>query len=481
MKLGAKTVDTFMTSSQQNKVPVGTFVASDEKGMVITPLKLKAGRYRIEEIEAPQGYLLEKEPIWVDIQKSHVVSEDEDRDAYIDVEIMDKKPTGTLELKKEFENLSDETCHRPVRFRLSAGADILNPANGEVLYHAGDPVSVNGAQEGIYELGKDSILRISGLPLGLEQSVYHLEEIETLEGYLLPEAGMDFVFKKADDHTLTYVVCKNLKNKKMHLTTQVQGTKVFDSNQKMWIRDVVNYQQLDSHKTYRLEGTIVDKRTGKPVVIQNKIVRHDLTFVPDPEHPYIENIFVLDAHTLPQGEYVIYEKLYCDQGHLLAFHEDLHDAAQSFQVLPLYVVEVKKVDAQTNKVILNQPFSFSLRKKEKTEMDIKNVKPMWNQGIVSFSGVSNGIWLLQEKSVPEGYMLDTHVYQLRIQGENVWLDGKPVKIKDGIIQISISNRKKKPVLTGVLFGFSSGLLWFGLSGLLLILIFVLQLWRKKSL
>ena len=47
----------------------GVFVAKDEKGKVTTPLKLKAGRYRIEETVSPKGYLLLQEPVWVDVGK----------------------------------------------------------------------------------------------------------------------------------------------------------------------------------------------------------------------------------------------------------------------------------------------------------------------------------------------------------------------------------------------------------------------------
>lgn len=90
------------------------------------------------------------------------------------------------------------------------------------------------------------------------------------------------------------------------------------------VNDTVRYQGLIPGKQYRLEARLMCKATGQDTgAVQNH------TFTPESENgqTVVQNIAVTNPDCLEQ---VVFEKLYDDQGYLVATHEDINDAAQTF-------------------------------------------------------------------------------------------------------------------------------------------------------
>ena len=102
MKVGKQTYDTFKTTAvNSGEIPAGTFyVATEEQGTTVTPLKLKAGVYIVEEVETPEGYYLLEEPIEFTVGKVTVDEVDDDLDEIIKVEIENKPQYGELTINK---------------------------------------------------------------------------------------------------------------------------------------------------------------------------------------------------------------------------------------------------------------------------------------------------------------------------------------------------------------------------------------------
>ena len=80
---------------------------TDETGTVTTPLKLKYGDYEIVEIKAPEGYLITDEPKPFTVTKEGAVqvTEDDDGDPVITVEVENKPVKGKVSIKKSGEVL----------------------------------------------------------------------------------------------------------------------------------------------------------------------------------------------------------------------------------------------------------------------------------------------------------------------------------------------------------------------------------------
>ena len=90
------------------------------------------------------------------------------------------------------------------------------------------------------------------------------------------------------------------------------------------VRDTVRFQGLIPGKQYRLEAKLMCKATG-----QDTGASQTHTFTPQSENgqTVVENIAVTNPDCLEQ---VVFEKLYDENGYLVASHEDLNDAAQTF-------------------------------------------------------------------------------------------------------------------------------------------------------
>ncbi|NLJ94562.1 MAG: VaFE repeat-containing surface-anchored protein [Clostridiaceae bacterium] len=103
MKVGTKIYNSFKTTSENaGDIPAGTFYLDTEvPGTAVTPLKLKAGIYIVEEIETPEGYYLLETPIEFKIGEQHVDQVDQDLDEIIEVVVENKPQSGELKLHKK--------------------------------------------------------------------------------------------------------------------------------------------------------------------------------------------------------------------------------------------------------------------------------------------------------------------------------------------------------------------------------------------
>lgn len=212
LKIGSKSYDVFKTASvngTSESLPAGTFYADgEEAGNAVTPLPLSAGKYQVEEVEAPKGYLELKEPIPFTITLSEVTEEDGEGGKYIVVSAYNSKPSGKLSLTKTVEEYTADTSFidrsdlSQIKFTLYAEKDILDMTDGSVLYEAG---SVYGE----YNLSRDGKLIVSDIPMGS----YYLKETYIPDGYLPNETEYPVVFEQNDSTTVEYEIPLTITNK----------------------------------------------------------------------------------------------------------------------------------------------------------------------------------------------------------------------------------------------------------------------------
>ena len=261
MKVGSKKYDTFTTSS---KGGVGLFNGSyydgeNKKGEVITPLTLKAGKYTVEEVKTPDGFL-DTNPIEFTIQKDYVSKTDED--PTIEVVIENEHPVGKLVVKKSIQTTEsdksfiDSSKLESISFTLSAKEDVVSAIDGTTIYKANQLV-------GTYITDKNGNIEITNLPLGH----YVLKETQTLDGLVLDEKGYDVVFEQKDTKTKEYVIKKQIKND----TTKVEVSK----------KSVTGEDELEgAHLVVTdKDGNIVDEwdSTNKPHLIEGLTVNSTYT------------------------------------------------------------------------------------------------------------------------------------------------------------------------------------------------------------
>lgn len=105
------------------------------------------------------------------------------------------------------------------------------------------------------------------------------------------------------------------------------------------IIDTVSYKDLVTGLTYRVVGTLIDKETGKEVLIDGKPVTSEATFKPENSEGTVEVTFTFDATSLSGHDVVVFEKLYVSTGDKdnkkeveLTNHEDINDNGQTVKI-----------------------------------------------------------------------------------------------------------------------------------------------------
>jgi LPXTG-motif cell wall-anchored protein len=262
-KISGKTYDSFTTSANNVVVPDGSFEINGEMGTVVLPLQLDAGKYYIDEIKTPTGYLALESRVEFDIENIRDYDKDEDGDPILEVIIKNDKPMGELIVNKSVETNDDVDLSfvniddlSSIKFRLTAKEDIVDPADGSIIY-------AKDATVGEYNLSKDGKLTVSDLPMG----IYELQEITTLDGLVLDGTKHEVKFEQSDLTTKVYTVTQNLINK----PTKVEISKQDITTNKELPGAHLRLEDITTGNTILIEEWVSDL---KPHIIKGLIVGH---------------------------------------------------------------------------------------------------------------------------------------------------------------------------------------------------------------
>lgn len=204
---------------------------TDDSGTITTPLKLKYGNYQVEEITAPNGYLISEEefPFVVEKDGAVKVEEDSDGDPVIEVVIQDTPVKGSISITKAGEVLTG-TEYDTIVDRIMSAID-QEDRSLDFIYEeqnlAGAVFQLIAAED-IYtpdhqkdESGKRTLEMINGVPASagavvatlttdengeasmedLPLGKYQVVEIEAPKGFVLCEEPFPVELTYKDDHT----------------------------------------------------------------------------------------------------------------------------------------------------------------------------------------------------------------------------------------------------------------------------------------
>lgn len=268
-KIGSTTYSTFTTNADNLVIPAESYNSeNDEKGTVVTPLKLEVGSYELIELQEPEGFLIAENSIKFKVEGIRDYDKDQDGDYILTIEVYNEQPTGTLIIDKSIAlredadtSLVDTSDLSKIQFKLTAKEDMIDKADNSVIYSAGEEI-------GIYNLSKEGKLEISNIPMGYVL----LQEIQTLAGLVLDDEVYEIEFKQENNTTKVYTKTLEIENE----TTIVEISKTDITGEKEIIGATLRVLDKDNNvidkwvsteKSHTIEGLIV----GQEYILEEEI------------------------------------------------------------------------------------------------------------------------------------------------------------------------------------------------------------------
>lgn len=318
--------------------PVGAVImtlVTDQEGVALTKNNiLPYGEYQISETKAPVGYLPEGENLTqkFSIRENGKIVELNTEDTAAQNQVK----RGDLQLVKA----EDGTLHRMAHVKFTITSKTTGESHPFVTdengyYSTSSSWNPHTQNTNRGEASEDGIWFGTSKPNdehgALIYDTYTIEEqeCEANKGHKLIK--FDVVIKR-DNVTvdLGTITDDLLPVVSIHTTASVKDTMGNDAYavDNVTIADEVFYSNLTPGEEYTLKGMLMDKSTGKALLIEGKEITSEKTFTASKETGTISVEFTFDARGLEGKEIVVFEKLYWKEAEI-ASHEDIEDEDQT--------------------------------------------------------------------------------------------------------------------------------------------------------
>ena len=441
------------TVSYPTRREIDTFY-TDENGEVTLPETVTRGMYFIEEVQAPQGYLIRTERLGVFVGETG----DAPGEAYtLDIEIPNEPVMGRAMVEKKglrLVRLAEQAdafgniVHQPVYeegylagavFELRAAEDIVGK-DGTVWFHAGDVADTITTTE----TGKDASKE---LPLGR----YELVEVSAPEGYLLDGAPHGVELRYADDHTA--VVETNVRLGNGYLSTEITLEKEKEDLEIIMEGDHVRQALVNTPGEGFVFGLFADEelRVGDVTLTADTLVATGATdaagrlaFVGNFPHGayYVKELSAPDGWTLNPAKFAVTLEPKVQSGGVIrvSLPEPVHDEL-------IYTrVTLTKTDITGQKTL---PGATIEVKDEQGKVIYRETTDA--NGQIPQIPVTPGTYTFKEVYAPDGYALNEAEMRFTVDADgNVTGD---TTIRDDYTRFSLHkvDENGKP-LAGVMFG-----------------------------
>ena len=441
------------TVSYPTRREIDTFY-TDENGEVTLPETVTRGMYFIEEVQAPQGYLIRTERLGVFVGETG----DAPGEAYtLDIEIPNEPVMGRVMVEKKglrLVRLAEQTdaygnsVHQPVYeegylagavFELRAAEDIVGK-DGTVWFHAGDVADTITTTEA----GKDASKE---LPLGR----YELVEVSAPEGYLLDGAPHEVELRYENDRTA--VVETNVTLGNDYLSAEITLEKEKEDLEIIMDSDHVRQALVNTPGEGFVFGLFADEelRVGDVTLTADTLVATGVTdaagrlaFVGNFPHGayYVKELSAPDGWTLNPAKFAV----------------TLEPKAQSGGVIRVSLPEPVHNELIYTRVTLTKTDITGQRTLPGATIEVKDEqgKVIYREttdvnGQIPQIPVTPGTYTFKEVYAPDGYALNEAEMRFTVDADgNVTGD---TTIRDDYTRFSLHkvDENGKP-LSGVMFG-----------------------------
>jgi len=380
-----ETATSFYNERQKAEISLSKVLEQDEKfkiGMNNEILSVQFGLFADEDLKAADGSVIPKDSL------IEIVNCDENGKASFNTDIPVDAKLYVKEISADSHYLlSDEKY--PVVFEYAGQNTVtvnLSVNNGELIENnliygtvKGLKIdretngTVAGALFGLFKADetdftektaillaksdKNGIFTFENVPFG----EWTVKELQPAENYL-PSDDIHRI-TVTENEQIIEITAVNDRIPEIKTTADVDGEKEICATEVFTLTDTVSYKHLIPGKEYVLKGILMDKSTGKPLVIDGKEIRSIVKFIPEEPSGVITVKFTFDSKFIKQDtDIVVFETLYRD-GKELAVHADIEDKGQTVKVkIPEIktqaTAEEKKEIIASGKVVIEDIVSY---------------------------------------------------------------------------------------------------------------------------
>lgn len=393
---------------------------TDKTGTVMTNRELTVGKYQLEEIKSPKGYVLSNTPIKFEISTNVAYQTLPDGNTPVITVIKENTPVkGKINLSKVGEVLvgfkNGKFIYKKrelanAKYEILAKEDILDPSgDGTVLYKKGTVVDT---------IATNLDGKATSKPLYLGE--YSVKEIQAPEGFVLNSKEQSIELKYKDQNTsIIYKDSKFINDRqklKLDLKKNLEEQKIFKNEHAY--KDV-KFGFYTRENIYNYKGNLIVEK-DKPIAVTGINKEGQLKDIPDLP---IGKYYIKELET--NSQYMIDE----DNEYDFEFEYQGQDVAQ--YTIEIGTIEnklargtikiVKKDNFDESKKLKNVEFKIAIRKDMKDV--ITNVKTD-EQGIATFDNLELGTYYIQEVGQIDGYVLNDCIYEVEVKedGDVVVID-----------------------------------------------------------
>ncbi|MGO5085844.1 SpaA isopeptide-forming pilin-related protein [Oscillospiraceae bacterium LCP25S3_F9] len=271
---------------------------TDENGLIVA--KLPTGTYTVQEVNAPSWFIPVSETTL------ELTPYDTSDEPYT-INVYNEYKRGSLKVFKS----ADDNFIENIKFNLSGTADCGEKINITVTTNT------------------DGCAEFNNIPIG----TYTLSELTKEDRYVtVLDSKQTIEWNKV----ISVSVNNKLKTGEIQTTAHdaETGEHYAYANENTKIVDTVAYKNIAANQTYKLTGTIMDKETGEPLLINDEKVVVSKEFVSSPTGTGTVDIeFSFNSIDLVGKSIVVFEKLSIkdkdNNDYVLAVHSDINDEGQT--------------------------------------------------------------------------------------------------------------------------------------------------------
>lgn len=284
-------------------------ITCDEKGKSQFTTDIPIGSYYVKEISTDNHYILSD-------KKYPVVFEYAGQDtATVHISVNDGEP---IENEIIYGTIKGLKIDRETGENIAGALFGMFKAEEKELSEKTAILTAESNEEGIFTF--------ENVPYG----EYIVRELKPAEGYLPNEENYQVTISNNEE--IIEITVENDKIPELKTTATIDGKKEVGATEVFTLEDLVEYKHLVPGKEYTVKGILMDKTTGKELLIDGKKITSEATFIPDEPTGEVIVSFEFDARYInEETNIVVFESLYSEDKEL-AVHADLEDVGQNVTV-----------------------------------------------------------------------------------------------------------------------------------------------------